>query len=94
MDRILDFISDYALSLKYQNLPHNVLHQVRRRVIDTLGCAMGGYEMGPPSMARAHALEVESTPGSTILGTRQRSAPPRNPRLSAGAARRDSVCCP
>lgn len=75
MDRILDFISDYALSLKYQNLPHNVLHQVRRRVIDTLGCAMGGYEMGPPSMARAHALEVESTPGSTILGTRQRSAP-------------------
>ena len=73
MDRILEFLSDYAVALKYQDLPAGVVHEVKRRVIDTLGCAMGGYSMPPPRIARAHAMEASSTPGSTILGTRHRS---------------------
>ena len=36
---------------------------------------MGSYFMVPPKIARAHALEVASTPGSTVLGTRHQSAP-------------------
>ena len=73
MDRILEFLSDYAVALKYQDLPARVVHEVKRRVIDTLGCAMGGYTMEPPRIARAHAMEASSTPGSTILGTVHKS---------------------
>lgn len=75
MDRILDFLSDYAVSMTYEKLSERVVHEVKRRVIDTLGCAMGSYNMGPPRIARAHAMEVGSAPGSTILGTRHESAP-------------------
>ena len=70
MDRILDVLSDYAGSMTYEKLSESVVHQVKQRVIDTLGCAMGSYNMRPPKIARAHALEVTSTPGSTVLGSR------------------------
>jgi 2-methylcitrate dehydratase len=75
MDRILEFLTDYATTLSYRQLPDCVVHEVKRRIIDTLGCAMGCYHMGPPKIVRAHALEVVATPGATILGTRHRSSP-------------------
>ncbi|MBI3043662.1 MAG: MmgE/PrpD family protein [Betaproteobacteria bacterium] len=75
MDRILNVLSDYAVSLTYQELSQAVVHQVKRRVVDTLGCAMGGYYAIPAQIARAHALEVVSSSGSTMLGTRHRSSP-------------------
>lgn len=75
MDRILEFLSDYGVSMTYDKLSERAVHEVKRRVIDTLGCAMGSYTMRPPAIARAHALEVTATPGSTVLGTRHRSAP-------------------
>ena len=75
MDRILDLLSSYAVALDYSTLSPSVVHQVKRRVIDTLGCAIGCYSMAVPRIAREHAAEVSSTPGSTILGTRQRSSP-------------------
>ncbi len=75
MDGVLDFLSDYGVALTYQKLPKGVVHEVKRRVIDTLGCAMGSYYMEPPEIARAHALEAISKPGSTVLGTRHQSAP-------------------
>ncbi len=75
MDRVLQFLSDYAISLTYQKLPQEVVHQVKRRTIDALGCAMGAYLAEPPKVARAHALEVTADPGATVLGTRHRTAP-------------------
>ncbi|MBI2859242.1 MAG: MmgE/PrpD family protein [Chloroflexi bacterium] len=36
---------------------------------------MGSYFSRPAKIARTHALEVVSTPGSTVLGTRQQTAP-------------------
>ena len=74
MDRILQFLSDYAISLTYEKLPAEVVHQVKRLVIDSLGCAMGGYLEEPPKIARAHALEVTAARGATVLGTSHRTA--------------------
>ncbi|MFB3816771.1 MAG: MmgE/PrpD family protein [Candidatus Methylomirabilales bacterium] len=75
MDRILEFLSEYGASLTYDRLPQRTVHEVKRRVIDTLGCAMGSYHMRPPQIARAHALETTGSPGATVLGTRHRTAP-------------------
>jgi 2-methylcitrate dehydratase len=33
----------YALALKYELLPQEVIHQAKRCVLDALGCAIGGY---------------------------------------------------
>jgi 2-methylcitrate dehydratase len=75
MDRVLEFLSDYGASIAYDALSERTVHEVKRRVIDTLGCAMGSYNMDPPRIARAHALEATSSPGSTVLGTRHRTVP-------------------
>ena len=75
MDRVLQFLSDYAVSLTYEKLPEHVVHEVKRHTIDALGCAIGGYSMKPPEIARAHALEVTANPGATVLGTQHLTAP-------------------
>lgn len=74
MDYVLKFLTDYAESLTYEKLPNEVVHEVKRRVIDSLGCALGGYNMLPPKIARAHALEVTANPGATVLGTSHRTS--------------------
>ena len=75
MDAILQYLSDYGTSLSYNKLPAEVIHHAKRRVIDSLGCALGGYFMEPPTIARAHALEVTAEPGATVLGTGHHTAP-------------------
>jgi 2-methylcitrate dehydratase len=75
MDTILELVSSYGAALVYQDLSAPVIHQLKRRVIDTFGCALGCIDMELPSLARAHALEVGSKPGSTVLGTRHTTSP-------------------
>ncbi|MDO8569039.1 MAG: MmgE/PrpD family protein [Dehalococcoidales bacterium] len=75
MDKTLDFLSRYAIGLKYGDLPANAVHQVKRRVIDTLGCAVAGFAEEPARIARSYALEVRASPGATLIGTRHRTAP-------------------
>ena len=75
MDHILDQLSDYVVGTDYASFSPATVHEVTRRVVDTFGCAMGSYPMEPPRIARAHALEVTSTPGATLLGTRHRTSP-------------------
>lgn len=37
-------IARYAVSLSYTDLPEAVIHQAKRCLLDTLGCAIGAYE--------------------------------------------------
>lgn len=75
MDRILDFLTSYATNLDFNQLPAGVVHHVKRRVIDTLGCAMGGFSQEPARIARSYSLEVSANPGATVLGTGRCTAP-------------------
>jgi 2-methylcitrate dehydratase len=75
MDPTLKAISDYGVSLTFGQLTPEVVHEVKRRIIDTLGCGMGAYFMEAPRIARAYPLEVNACPGATILGTRQLTTP-------------------
>ncbi len=75
MDHTLQFLSDYATSLTYEKLSQEAVHQVKRRIIDSLGCAMGAYWAEPSKIARAYALDVKSKPGATVLGTRHSTTP-------------------
>lgn len=76
MDKTLKYLTDYAASLTYEQLPADAIHQVKRRVIDAMGCAMGGYGEDVPKMVRDYAGETSASgAGSTILGTQHRTAP-------------------
>jgi len=75
MDRTTDLLSTYACRLTYQDLPAEVVHQVKRTLIDTVGCALGGFHAEPSVIARRLASRVTSTMPSRILGTSDDSAP-------------------
>ena len=75
MATIAEQLSVYATSLHYRDLPVEVVHQAKRLIIDTLGCAIGGYTSEPSKIARELAGTVTSTQPATVLGSGQASSP-------------------
>jgi 2-methylcitrate dehydratase len=65
----------YATSLRYEDLPEDVVHEAKRRVIDSFGCALGAYDAAPCVVARDVAGSFSATRGSVLWGTRH-VAPP------------------
>ena len=75
MDQTTEFLSAYACGLSYEDLDPPTIHQIKRTVVDTLGCAMGGYLSEPAKIARRLAGTVESRYlPSRILGTEDHSS--------------------
>jgi 2-methylcitrate dehydratase len=75
MDNTTELLSSYACRLTYQDLPPGVVHQVKRTVVDSFGCALGALSAEPSIIARRLASHVTSDMPSRILGTRDDSAP-------------------
>ena len=53
------------------DLPAEVVHHTKRMLIDTLGCAIGGYVSELSTMAWALDATVFSQRPATVLGSRQ-----------------------
>src|SRR5438874_2936025 len=68
-------LAKYGCELKFEDLSKEVVHEVKRRVIDSLGCALGAWNEEPCSIARKVASEFSATRGSTIIGTWHRRPP-------------------
>ena len=75
MTTIVGQLSSYAAALRYEDLPREVVHQAKRLIIDTLGCAFGGYAGEPAKIAREIAATVTSTRPATVIVSGQRSSP-------------------
>src|SRR5688572_11712174 len=75
MDSSLSRIADFTSALKYTDLPAGVVHDCKRRLIDTLGCGLGAFEAEPSRIARTIAQRVSVPAGARILGTRHRTLP-------------------
>ncbi len=62
-------LARFGRDLRYQNLPPEVAHEVKRRLIDTLGCALGAWRSIPCKIARKIAARSPLSYGAHILGT-------------------------
>jgi 2-methylcitrate dehydratase len=74
MDTIASYLSDYTTALTFTDLPPEVVHQAKRLLVDTLGCAIGGYGSEPSKIARALADTVSSRQPATVLGSGQQTS--------------------
>ena len=70
MDATTDFLSDYAHRLTFDDLTPETVHQVKRTLVDTLGCAAGAFDGEPAAIARTVASRVQGNPSARVLGTR------------------------
>src|SRR5438105_15522491 len=68
-------LARYTNALRFEELPGRTIHEVKRRYIDSLGCAMGALSGEPGRIARALAKTVTSTVPATVIGTRHESSP-------------------
>src|ERR1700731_926230 len=68
-------IAEYAFSLNVEDLSKDVVHEVKRRVIDSLGCALGAWNEEPCVIARKVASDFSAKDGSTIIGTAHKAPP-------------------
>jgi len=68
-------LAAYACSLGFEDLSREVVHEVKRRVIDSIGCALGAWNEEPCTIARQVASEFSAKRGSTIIGTAHKAPP-------------------
>src|SRR2546425_6976882 len=69
MDPTTEYLSEYACRLTYEDLSPEAIRQVKRTLVDSLGCAIGGFDSEPASIARRMASRVQGNPPARIFGT-------------------------
>jgi 2-methylcitrate dehydratase len=68
-------LAAFACSLNYEDLSQNVVHEVKRRLIDSLGCALGAWHEEPCTIARTVVSDFSAKNGATVFGTSQKAPP-------------------
>lgn len=69
MDTAARELVSFTTSLAHSDLNSHVLHQAKRRLIDTLGCAIGAYTAPPVKIARRVAPRVVEGNAARIIGS-------------------------
>jgi 2-methylcitrate dehydratase len=64
---VAETLANYAIRLRYEDLPGDVIRSVKRSILDTIGCAFGGYGAEPTRIASTLASRVTATPAATVL---------------------------
>jgi len=72
---IADRFADYTRSLSYTRLPTAAVHEVKRRILDSMGCAFGAWNAPPCRIARRLAQSVNVANGATLWGTKHKTLP-------------------
>lgn len=68
-------LAEYACSLEFEDLGKNVVHEVKRRLIDSLGCALGAWNEEPCRIARKVVSDFSARNGATVIGTDHKAPP-------------------
>jgi 2-methylcitrate dehydratase len=64
---VAETLADFAVRLRYEDLPGDVVRTAKRTILDTIGCAIGGHQAGPSRIAVKLAGGVSATPGATVF---------------------------
>ena len=75
MDTTTERMVSFASSLDFRDLTPTVIHAIKQRFIDTIGCALGAFSTEPAVITRRIAANVQSSLNAGILGTRVKSSP-------------------
>jgi 2-methylcitrate dehydratase len=61
-------ISEFAVGLKYNDLQKEVVHEVKRYLYDSVGCAYGGYHTKDVNILRDIYMGMGGTAEATLIG--------------------------
>jgi 2-methylcitrate dehydratase len=72
---LADQLAEYACALRFEDLSPETVHEVKRRVIDSIGCALGAWREEPCRIARKVACDFSAKQGATMIGTHHQVPP-------------------
>jgi 2-methylcitrate dehydratase len=76
MTTLAEQFAHYAVGLRYDDLTPEAIHEAKRRLLDSLGCAMGAMHSEPATIARKLARTATSGDyPATVIGTTHQSTP-------------------
>ncbi|MFH1686873.1 MAG: MmgE/PrpD family protein [bacterium] len=61
-------IAEFAVGLKYEDLPANVVNEVKRYLYDSVGCAYGGYHTKDVNILRDIYTDMGGAGEATLIG--------------------------
>jgi len=61
-------IAKFVINLKYNDLPSNVVNEVKRFLYDSVGCALGGYHTKDVNILHNIYKNIGGKPEATIIG--------------------------
>ncbi len=74
MSEVTGLISDFVQHTAFDDIPSVVVHEMKRLVLDSLGCAIVGHVSERGKIASKLARNLGGPEESTILGTKQKVA--------------------
>src|SRR5207244_4849960 len=75
MDHRTKSTAEFSNRRTFEDLPAEVVHDCKRRIIDTMGCAIAAFDAEPARIARAVATRASMDSGATVIGTAHRTLP-------------------
>lgn len=69
-------MAQWAKALRYEDLPAKTVHEVKRRIVDSLATTLGAYSSDPARIVREKALSIKD-PGAkaSLWGTSHKTLP-------------------
>lgn len=61
-------LADYACSLRYEDLSHQAIHEVKRRFLDSIATAVGALDSDAAAVARQCARKFQGQPAISLFG--------------------------
>jgi 2-methylcitrate dehydratase len=75
MDQTVEQLVDFTCQFGYGDLSDAAASAAAQRIVDTIGCAIGGYTAGPAAAARAVAFPVTGAGGARVWGSLRPTTP-------------------
>ena len=74
MTTIVEKLAGLSEQISFDSLPQEVVHKAKMTILDTLGCALGGFASDPAKIMRGVVRHLGGHPQATILGTTERTS--------------------
>ena len=68
-------MSQWAASVKFEDLSQEAIYQAKRFLLDSIGCALGGYQQHDVLIALEVLNEIAGPGNATVIGTGRRMDP-------------------
>lgn len=65
-------MAEFSANLKFEDLPDPVMHEVKRLLLDTVACGLGGHLLAKGRLALEFAREEGGAPQATVVGCRDK----------------------